>query len=234
MTYIKLFLILIHTIICSVLSILFSVFDRSLKLFFWLSRFWPGGIFLFSGIKVKATGLENFDHSGTYVFVSNHSSQFDIPAIQYTAPVRVCIIYKKELEKIPLFGWQLAVSPYIAINRTNPEDAFKSIEKAKVLMKKRNISVILFAEGTRSKTGEIQPFKRVAFYLASKTGFPIIPVTINGTAKLLPKGTLKIKSGTIHVHFDKPIFPKENLNKKEELELMNEVRNKVISNFHEE
>jgi len=232
MTYIKLFLIVIHTIVCSILSIIFSVFDRSLTLFFWLSKAWPGGIFLFSGIRIKITGLDNFDHSGTYVFVSNHSSQFDIPAVQFAAPVRVVLIYKKELEKIPLFGWQLAFSPYIAINRTNPDEAFKSIEKAKKLMNKKNISVLLFAEGTRSKTGEIQPFKRGAFYLASKTGFPIIPVTINGASKLLPKGTLKIRSGELHVHFDKPIYPKQNLNKKEELELMDEVRNKVISNFH--
>lgn len=233
MTYIKLLLIIIHTMICSVLSVIFSLTDRSFRLFFWLSKFWSGGIFLFSGIKVRITGLENFDHSGTYVFVSNHSSQYDIPAIQFTAPVRISIIYKRELEKIPLFGWQLAVSPYIKIDRANPDKAFKSIEKAKLLMRKRNISIILFAEGTRSKTGEIQPFKRGAFYLASRTGFPIIPVTVNGTAKLLPKGTLKIKSGEIHVHYDKPVYPRQDLNKKEELELMDTVRNVVISNFRE-
>jgi len=233
MTYIKLFLIIIHTIIGSVISAVFSLIDRSFRLFFWWSKVWSGGILLFSGIKLKVSGLENFDHSGTYIFVSNHSSQYDIPAVQYAAPVRVSIIYKKELHKIPLFGWQLALSPYISIDRSKPEDAFRSIEKAKKLMSSRNISVHLFAEGTRSKTGEIQPFKRGAFYLAARAGFPIIPVTISGASKILPKGTFKIKRGSIYIHFDKPVIPKADLNKKDEIELMQSVRDTVISNVKE-
>jgi 1-acyl-sn-glycerol-3-phosphate acyltransferase len=231
MSYIKIFLIIIHTIITSVMSAVASLIDRSYKLFFKVTKYWSHGIFLISRIKVNVTGLNNFDPSGTYVFVSNHSSQYDIPAVQYAAPLKVSIIYKKELEKIPLFGWQLMVSPYIAVNRKNPEESFRSIEKARELMKNKNISVLLFAEGTRSKTGEIQPFKRGAFYLASRTGFPIIPVTINGAAKILPKGTFRINKGELHVHFDKPVFSKPKLNKKEELELMENVRNKVISNY---
>jgi 1-acyl-sn-glycerol-3-phosphate acyltransferase len=231
MTYIKLFLIIIHTIIVSVLSALATLVDRSYKLFFKVTRIYSSGVLFISGIKVKTTGLENFDHSGTYIYVSNHSSQYDIPAIQYTAPSKVSIMYKKELVKIPIFGWQLAISPYIKVDRSNPEQAFKSIEKAKQLMIKKNVSVLLFAEGTRSRNGEIQPFKRGAFYLASRSGFPIIPVTVNGTAKILPKGTFKIKKGEIHVHYDKPVYPKPNLNKKEEIELMENVRNTIISNF---
>jgi 1-acyl-sn-glycerol-3-phosphate acyltransferase len=231
MTYIKLFLIVLHTIITSFMSVAATLIDRSYYLFFKVTKYYSKGIFLISNIKVKVTGLDNFDHSGTYVFVSNHSSQYDIPAVQSAAPVKVAIIYKKELEKIPIFGWQLWVSPYISINRQKPEDAFRSIEKARELMSKRNVSVLLFAEGTRSRTGEIQPFKRGAFYLASRTGFPIVPVTINGASKILPKGTFKINKGELHVHFDKPIPPKSEINKKEELELMEAVRNKIISNY---
>jgi 1-acyl-sn-glycerol-3-phosphate acyltransferase len=230
MSYIKLFLIIIHTIITSVFSALASLLDKSYKAFFIVTKFYSKGIFTISGIKLRVTGLENFDHSGTYVFVSNHSSQYDIPAVQSAAPVRVSIIYKKELNKIPIFGWQLMLSPYISVDRKNPESGFRSIEDAKELMKK-NVSVLLFAEGTRSKTGEIQPFKRGAFYLAARTGFPIVPVTISGASKILPKGSFKIKSGELKIHFDKPVFTKINPNKKEELELMEQVRNTIISNY---
>jgi 1-acyl-sn-glycerol-3-phosphate acyltransferase len=231
MTYIKLLLIVIHTVVTSVISVIATLLDRSYNLFFKVTKYYSKGIFLISGIKLKVTGLENFDHSGTYVFVSNHSSQYDIPAIQYAAPCKVSIIYKKELNKVPIFGWQLMISPYISVDRQNPEGAFRSIEEAKNLMSSKNISVLLFAEGTRSKTGEIQPFKRGAFYLASRTGFPIIPVTVNGAANILPKGTFRIRSGELHVHFDKPVVSKPNMNKKEEIALMEDVRERIISNY---
>jgi 1-acyl-sn-glycerol-3-phosphate acyltransferase len=231
MSYIKIFLIVLYTIIVSVFSALASLLDRSLKLFFIVTKIYSKGIFVISGIKLKVTGLENFDHSGIYVFVSNHSSQYDIPAVQSAAPVNVSIIYKKELNKVPIFGWQLMLSPYISVDRKNPESGFRSIEEAKRLMSNKGVSVLLFAEGTRSRTGEIQPFKRGAFYLAARTGFPIIPVTINGASKILPKGSFKINRGELRIHFDKPVFTRPNPNKKEELELMELVRNKILSNY---
>jgi 1-acyl-sn-glycerol-3-phosphate acyltransferase len=177
------------------------------------------------------TGLENINPLGTYVFVSNHSSQFDIPAVQFAAPVRVSIIYKKEINRIPLFGWQMMLGPYIVIDRKNADKAVASIQKAKRLMDNKKISVHIFAEGTRSKTGEIQPFKRGAFYLASKVGYPIIPVTINGASEILPKGKLNIKSGTMHIHFDKPISSANLHTRQDEIDLMETVRNKIIENY---
>src|ERR1035437_3512396 len=230
-TYIKLFLIILFTIICSVLELLSGAVDRTFTTYFLVSKLFSKGILVISGVKLKITGLENINPSGTYVFVSNHSSQFDIPAVQLAAPVRISITYKKEINKIPLFGWQMMLGPYIVIDRKNAEKAIKSIHKAKQLMDTKKISVHIFAEGTRSKTGEIQPFKRGAFYLASKVGYPVIPVTINGGSSILPKGKLNIKSGTMNIHFDKPI-PTGNLKtRQDEMQLMETVRNKVIENY---
>jgi 1-acyl-sn-glycerol-3-phosphate acyltransferase len=230
-TYIKLFLIILFTIICSVLELLSGAVDRTFTTYFLISKLFSKGILVISGVKLKITGLENIDPSGTYVFVSNHSSQFDIPAVQFAAPVRISITYKKEINKIPLFGWQMMLGPYIVIDRKNAEKAMMSIRKAKKLMDTKKISVHIFAEGTRSKTGEIQPFKRGAFYLASKVGYPVIPVTINGASSILPKGKLNIKSGKMYIHFDKPI-PTNNLKtRQDEMDLMETVRNKVIENY---
>jgi 1-acyl-sn-glycerol-3-phosphate acyltransferase len=186
---------------------------------------------LISGIKLSVTGLENFNHNKIYVFVSNHSSQYDIPSLQYAIPLPISIVFKKELSKIPVFGWQLRTGPYIMIDRSNAESALKSIEKAKKRMIEKKLSPLLYPEGTRSKTGEVQPFKRGAFYLASKVGFPVIPVTVSGASEILPKGKFKIKRGTIYVHFDKPISTENILSRKDELDLMEKVRDIIISNL---
>jgi 1-acyl-sn-glycerol-3-phosphate acyltransferase len=209
---------------------IFSIIDSSHTLYFKLSKYFSGGVLWLSGIKLDISGLENFDKEKTYVFVSNHSSQYDIVTMQKVIPNRMAMIFKKELGKIPFFGWQLKMGPYVMIDRENYEKAMKSIEEAKEKMQKQNISIVVFAEGTRSKTGEIQPFKRGAFRLASKVGYPIIPTTIIGSNKIMPKGTYKLKRGTINVHFDKPISSEGIKTRQEEIDLMNHVREVVISN----
>ncbi|MEJ2103354.1 MAG: lysophospholipid acyltransferase family protein [Ignavibacteriaceae bacterium] len=229
-TLIKLFLIVIHTFICSVFAMIFALTDRSHTLYFKLSKYFSGGILWLSGIKLEITGLENFDKDKTYVFVSNHSSQYDIVVLQKTIPNRMAMIFKKELARIPFFGWQLAMGPYVMIDRENYEKAMKSIEEAKEKMKKQNISIVVFAEGTRSKTGEIQPFKRGAFRLATQVGYPIIPTTISGSNRIMPKGTYKLRRGTIKVHFDKPIPSEGVKTRQEEIDLMNRVREIIVKN----
>jgi 1-acyl-sn-glycerol-3-phosphate acyltransferase len=209
---------------------IFSLIDRSHTLYFKLSKYFSGGILWLSGIKLKITGLENFDKNKTYVFVSNHSSQYDIVVLQKIIPNRMAMIFKKELAKIPFFGWQLAMGPYVMIDRENYENALKSIGEAKEKMQKQNISIVVFAEGTRSKTGEIQLFKRGAFRLATQVGYPIIPVTIVGSNKIMPKGTYRLRRGTIKVHFDKPILANGLKTRQEEIDLMNRVREIIIHN----
>jgi 1-acyl-sn-glycerol-3-phosphate acyltransferase len=229
-TYIKIFFIVIHTFICSIFALIFIFVDRSFTLYHYLAKYFPLGILVISGVRVKITGLENIDRKGVYVFASNHSSQLDITALQWGVPTRLSMIFKKELARIPFFGWQLYLGPYVVIDRKDPQAAKKSLEKARWVMDKKKISVLVFPEGTRSKTGEVQSFKRGAFYLAAHSGYPIVPITINGTDKILPKGTFKLKSGTIYLHFDKPI-PTDNIKtKQDELELMDKVRNIIISN----
>jgi 1-acyl-sn-glycerol-3-phosphate acyltransferase len=186
------------------------------------------GILFISGVKLNITGMENLEKDKPYIFVSNHSSQFDIPTLQFAIPQEASIVFKKELGKIPLFGWQMRLGPYIMIDRENRESAARSIEVARKAMSEKSRSILLFAEGTRSKNGEVQPFKRGAFYLASKVGFPIVPVSISGAEKILPKGKFNIKGGVINVHFDKPITTGHIQTKKDELELMEKVRGIII------
>ena len=229
-TILKLLLSVIHTIICSIFALIFPLVDRSFNSYFKLSKYFSGGILFICGIKLKISGLDNFDHKGTFVFAANHASQFDIVAMQNSIPNRMAIVFKKELVKIPLFGWQLYLGPYIMIDRKNIESAMRSIEQAKKMMKQKKVSILVFAEGTRSLTGEVQPFKRGAFRMASSVGYPIIPVSISGSNKIMPKGTFKLKSGEIHVHFDKPITTEGLSSRQDEINLMNKVRDVVVQN----
>ncbi len=230
-TTLRILFIALHTFICSILAMIFSIIDRSHTLYFKLSKYFSWGVLWLSGIKLDVKGIENFDKNKTYVFVSNHSSQYDIVTLQKVIPNRMAMIFKKELGKIPFFGWQLKMGPYVMIDRQNYEKAMKSIEEAKDKMQKQNISIVVFAEGTRSKTGEIQPFKRGAFRLATKVGYPIIPTTIIGSNKIMPKGTYKLKKGIIKVFFDKPITSEGIKTRQEEIDLMNRVRDIILSNY---
>jgi len=229
-TVLKLFLITVYTICWSIVSILVLPFDRQFIIYSKISKYFSGGVLWISGIKLDITGLENISSKKTYVFISNHSSQYDIVTLQKSIPNKMAMIFKKELARIPIFGWQLYLGPYVMIDRKDYESAMRSIDEAKMLMEKKYISIVVFAEGTRSKTGEIQPFKRGAFRLATKVGYPIIPVSISGSNNIMPKETFKINPGTIYVHFDKPISSEGIKTRQHEIELMNKVRNVVIRN----
>jgi 1-acyl-sn-glycerol-3-phosphate acyltransferase len=183
-------------------------------------------------VRVKTYGLENLNSGGPFIFVSNHISQFDIVALQFIIPLKAGFIFKRELAKIPLFGWQLLTGPHIIIDRSNAEKALKSIHKARQKMKTKSVSMILFPEGTRSKDGELQQFKRGAFHLASQVDYPIVPVTIRDSDKLLPKGSLKINSGIINIYFSKPVQTTRVESRNDELELMAKVRDIIASNYY--
>lgn len=232
-TYLKIFLIVIHTLICSTIGLVVIFIDRSFTLYHYLAKIFPLGILIISGVRVKVSGMENINRKDVYVFASNHSSQLDITALQWGVPNRLSMIFKKELARIPFFGWQLYLGPYVVVDRKDPQAAMKSLKEAKKVMDEKKISVLVFPEGTRSETGEVQSFKRGAFYLASHSSYPIVPITINGTKKIMPKGSFKLKSGTIYLHFDKPI-PTDNIKtKQEEIALMEKVREIIISNQKE-
>lgn len=231
-TVIKLMLIGIYTFILSILALISIIVDTTFITYHYLSKIFSGGILFISGVKVKIFGLDKIDKNATYVFVSNHASQFDITVLQWGVPNRLAMIFKKELSRIPFFGWQLKFGPYIMVDRKSPESGMKSIEEAKELMKNKGISVLVFPEGTRSKTGELLPFKRGAFHLAAKVGYPIVPVTIVDSDKIMPKGSFKLKKGTVKLIFDSPINTENIKSKVDELQLMDHIK-KIIQNNKE-
>jgi 1-acyl-sn-glycerol-3-phosphate acyltransferase len=185
------------------------------------TRNWAIKVLKVCKIQIDIFGYENLDKTQSYIYVSNHSSLFDIPVILASVKDNVRIIYKKELEKIPIFGWGLAVSPYIAIQRADPRNALSSLDEA-IKSIKEGDSVLVYPEGTRSRDGKLQPFKRGAFLLASRSEKPIIPIAIIGTYDIMPPKTFYINSTNVKVIIHPPIESK-NISSLEEKLLMQRV-----------
>jgi 1-acyl-sn-glycerol-3-phosphate acyltransferase len=204
--------------------------SRSGRLFHALARFWARAVLTVCGIKVKVVGLEGLDPSRSYVYVSNHASMFDIPAIIASIPDQIRIVYKKELEVVPVFGWGLKWGHYIGIDRRKGTEAKRNLDEAAEKIR-RGASVLLYAEGTRTMDGKLQPFKRGAFNLAVRAGAPVVPLTVNGSFHILPKNSLSVRPGTVTLILEAPIVVKAEQGREAELELMEAVRSAIARHY---
>jgi 1-acyl-sn-glycerol-3-phosphate acyltransferase len=152
-----------------------------------------------AGIRVRAVGLENIP-AQPCVFIANHASNLDplvfIPAI----PRRVGILVKRELFRIPIFSTAMMRAQFTPVDRGDRESSGKSVSAAARILKE-GLSYAIFAEGTRSADGRLRPFKKGGFTMAIEAGAPIVPVSIAGTQRLLPKGSWTIRPGEAKVTF---------------------------------
>lgn len=163
-------------------------------------RIWSPFVFWVFGVRLHVTGLENTNPKETAIYVANHASPLDIPALFMAMPVPGYFVAKKELKKIPFMGWFMTVSGMIFIDRTNRESAMKSMYKAGKQIKKGK-NVIAFPEGTRSRTGEIQQFKRGSFVIAKESNIPVQPCVITGAFERMKPKSVEGYPGNVHVHF---------------------------------
>ncbi|SRR5258706_1461599 len=156
------------------------------------------------GAKVKVTGSENIDPDRSYVFASNHRSYLDTATLFFCAGQKMGLVAKKELLKIPVLGQGIGFVNIIAIDRSNPERAIASMQKARDVMAD-GYSFGVFVEGTRGMPGELLPFKKGAFHLALQTGAAIVPVAIKNTDWMMGKRTGVAYAGKIEMVLLPPI-----------------------------
>lgn len=202
---VKLFLVALITLPVSLLIIAFSLFDPQGKLSYGISRFWTWGILKIGGIRLKVKGLEQLDTSRQYIFMANHQSNIDIPVlVQSLSHFQLRWVAKKELLFIPLFGWAMWAAKHIVVDRSSRSEAMTTLRKARERIE-GGICVVLFPEGTRGVDGKLLPFKRGGFVLAAKTQTPVVPVTINGSGAILPRGDWRIRGGEIEVIVSEPV-----------------------------
>ena len=160
-----------------------------------------------SGVRFHVEGLERIPREGACIFMANHVSNLDPPALISRIPGQTSAFSKRSVFKLPLFGYCLKLAEYIPVDRMgNAASAKASVDAATRLLEK-GLHITTFVEGTRSRDGRMLPFKKGPFYLAMQSGAPCIPVSIYGTETMMAKGRFGIKPGVAHIIFHAPIFP---------------------------
>jgi 1-acyl-sn-glycerol-3-phosphate acyltransferase len=190
-------------------------------------RTWARWILATCRIRVDVEGLENIAPGRSYVVMSNHQSAVDIAALAASLPLSWRFVAKRELTRIPFFGWGLLAAGHIVIDRRNNERSVRSLKRAAEKVR-AGASVILFPEGTRSRTGELGRFKSGGFHLAIEAGVPILPVAISGTRRITPPKSLRVESGHVLVRYGKPI-PTDTLTIDAREQLKEEVRRAIVA-----
>ncbi len=184
-----------------------------------------------AGVTIDVRGLEKLDTSKRYVFVANHQSQLDIPVLICGLKHHLSFIAKKELFQIPFFGWGLHAQGHIYIDRGNARKAHNSIKRAINRLQKDNISLALFPEGTRSKTGKVGKFKQGSFSLVQQAGVEVVPVAIKNTSLLLAKHSFIVKKGTVVMTICDPVAIDPAMTK---AEISAQMRNAIVKELGEE
>ena len=167
-------------------------------------RCWAWVAVTVTGVRCRGHGLDLLPTEGPYVVVANHCSHLDSPCLVRALPHALYFVVKRELTRIPLFGPTLVKLGFVIVDRSNSEEAHRRMAEAVQLIREGH-RVLVFAEGTRSRDGHLQPFKKGGFHLAIDAQVPVVPVAINGSHRLLPKGELTTRPGTVDIGVCEPI-----------------------------
>ncbi|HSL92901.1 MAG TPA: lysophospholipid acyltransferase family protein [Candidatus Limnocylindrales bacterium] len=197
------------------------------KVFLRVSKYYSRIALFVMGVKVASRGIENIDSRKPYVFMSNHVSHADSPALAAVIPHPLHWVFKKELSKIPVFGWVLLACGQIMVDRSDPEKSKAALREALSGLSGNN-SVMIYPEGTRSRDGNLQPLKKGGFRMALEAGLPIVPVRVSGTREVVAAGTLRIRPGNVLVELFPPI-PTAGKGMADLPELMQRVREAMLS-----
>jgi 1-acyl-sn-glycerol-3-phosphate acyltransferase len=192
------------TFVFGVLAIATSFFSRNGNAVHHVARLWGRSILWVSGIRTATSGFTHQMQRQSYIYMTNHQSNFDIPVLYGALPVQFRWLAKAELFRIPIFGRGMRGAGYISIDRSNRQSAFQSLNRAAESIR-AGASIMIFPEGTRSRDGRLQPFKKGGFVMAVDAGVPIVPVVISGTHDIMPKGALLIRRRCVQVHVGAPI-----------------------------
>jgi 1-acyl-sn-glycerol-3-phosphate acyltransferase len=170
-----------------------------------VGRDWSRLLLDAAGVTVTVHGLEHVPVQGPVVIVSNHQSFFDMLAILASVPLPVRFVAKKEVFRIPFFGWAVWAAGHIRIDRRNRRQAFASYERAAADMVARQAHLMIFPEGTRSRSGLVLPFKKGPAVVAISSGVPVVPCYCAGTFGILPAGSILARPLPVQIRFGPPI-----------------------------
>ena len=197
-------LIALATLSMGLFSLGASLFHAGADTLHAFARIWARVLLASGFIRLRAEGVEKLDPKATYVFVANHASYMDIPALLASIPHQFRFFAKKGLYKIPLLGTHLGRAGHLPVDRTNARNSLKSMSEGARIVREQGTSVLLFPEGGRSPEG-LRKFKEGAAYIAIKAGVPVVPVAIVGMREKLPMHSFHLRSGKVTIRVGDPI-----------------------------
>ncbi len=184
--------VILYAALTGAADTLYRVSVRGLKGMLWLA-----------GVRVRVEGLENVP-PGVCIFVANHTSNSDPPALVVAIPKRVSLLAKKEVFRLPILATAFRLAGIVPVDRADRDSAAASVDRA-IESLKSGLSFLVYPEGTRSQDGRLLPFKKGTFIMAIEVGVPIVPVSVGGAQKIMRKGELAIHPGEIVVKFHRPV-----------------------------
>jgi 1-acyl-sn-glycerol-3-phosphate acyltransferase len=196
--------ITLYTIVLGATSIVSSLFDNRGYFAHRCARAWSWLILKTTGVRVAVDGLDRLTPAATYVFVSNHQSNYDTPVIFSSLPYQLRIIAKESLARFPVLGWHLKRGKHLFVDRQNPDRA-GIFKRWRALVSQA--SLMVYAEGTRSRDGRVAKFKAGSFLLAIEAQLPIVPIAVIGTRAVMPKGRLRTEPADVRLIIHDPIQP---------------------------
>lgn len=212
----------LSTAFWATVSVLGSLFSNSGRLQHFCMRRWSRDNLWLSRARVEIEGLQNIDRSRPQLLIANHSGLHDILSLAAHLPIQFRWVAKKSLFRVPFMGWHMRRSGYIPIDRENPRDAARSIVSAAGIIRS-GVNAIAFPEGTRSRNGDLGKFHSGAFALALRTGVPLVPVTLEGSWRVIMPKTLQVNPGVIiRIKIDRPVDV-TSYQRSEKLRLMGDV-----------
>jgi 1-acyl-sn-glycerol-3-phosphate acyltransferase len=200
--------LVISTIVHSVGTIAAGVLrvrHRPGGIYDWGTSDWARQILRAAGTPVVVEGLERVPRGGPVIYASNHSSMFDIWALAGALPGSIRFVAKQELTRIPVFGRAMLTAGHVAIDRASRMRAIAAYSEAARVIRDLGVSTVVFPEGTRSRTGELLPFKNAPFGLAIAARVPLVPVYVHATFRILPKGAWRLHPSPIRLLIGEPI-----------------------------
>ncbi|HDP26517.1 MAG TPA: 1-acyl-sn-glycerol-3-phosphate acyltransferase [Deltaproteobacteria bacterium] len=219
----------LYTVIFGIPVVLTAPFSKTGRFPYKFCRGWSWIVLKTNRVRIQVVGREKLSNDHSYVFMSNHASNLDPPAVALSLKHTLRFVAKRSLARIPLFGIAIRLARMIIIDRNNALSSHAAVNSA-VSDLTRGVSAFFFAEGTRSLDGTLQNFKKGGVLLAMKTRLPIVPVTIVGSHDLWPKKTFQIKPGVVKVIIGDPIDTSEYTEKERDV-VLERVRSVISANL---
>jgi 1-acyl-sn-glycerol-3-phosphate acyltransferase len=212
----------LYTFAAGLLGIPYAFLTGDSRILFWLARLGVRLGFALARIRIVTHGLEKISKDSHFIYMMNHNSNLDAPAVFMKIPGPVRVLGKKELFRLPVLATAMRMGGFVPVDRSNRDAAIESARTA-ARIAASGASFLIAPEGTRSRTGDLLPFKKGGFHIAIDSHVPVLPITVVGAFELMPPGSFAIRPGTLEIFFHDPIETK-GLQSRDRFELIARVR----------